>query len=108
MTASISLSLTSKLTPESAETPPKFSQISLTFNLMEMFLSFYIRKEITPSSYKIKSLYVNRKMISKRKDSVMQTANLLVPQLQRLIRGRRSFWRHTFLKGLTDEASLIE
>jgi len=54
MTASISPSFTSKLTPERADTPPKFNQISLTFNLMEMFLSFY-NKEGNTRPHPIKS-----------------------------------------------------
>jgi hypothetical protein len=40
MIASISPSLTSKLTPERAATPPKLSQISWTLSFAEMFLSF--------------------------------------------------------------------
>jgi hypothetical protein len=40
MTANISPSLTSKLTPERAATPPKFKQMSSTFNLVEISLPF--------------------------------------------------------------------
>jgi len=53
MTANISPSLTSKLTPERAATPPKFNQMSLTLNLAEIFLSFWRGRNLMASSYKI-------------------------------------------------------
>ena len=40
MMANISSSLTSKLTPERAETPPKLNQMSLAFNLDEIFYPY--------------------------------------------------------------------
>jgi hypothetical protein len=66
MTATISPSLTSKLTPERAETPPKFKQISFAFNLTEMFLSFSRGEVKRPSSYKIELPDVNRKNVNRK------------------------------------------
>jgi hypothetical protein len=43
MTTSISLSLTSKLTPERADTPPKFSHMSLAFKVVKR-CSFIIER----------------------------------------------------------------